>query len=117
MIDLVITPEAECDIEDIADYISNRLHNPTAAMALFQEIYDKILKLIDAPDMGAKLRTEHVYETEYRFLICGNYYIFYRHEADDVYIVRVLYKKRDYMTILFGPDMVNEDAGFEYRIE
>jgi plasmid stabilization system protein ParE len=117
MISLDISPEAECDIEDIADYISIQLNNPVAAVALYKEFYNKILKLTDFPDLGARLRNEHVPDKEYRYLICGNYYIFYRHEEDAVFIIRILYKRRDYMTILFGPDMVNEDADFEYRID
>jgi plasmid stabilization system protein ParE len=41
-------------------------------------------------------------ETDYRFQVCGNYLIFYRLEQGTVYIIRVLYGKRDYMRLLFG---------------
>jgi plasmid stabilization system protein ParE len=116
MISIDISPEAGRDIEDITDYISTHLHNPLAAIALYKEIYNKILKLSDFPDIGAKLRSEHIPDKKYRYIICGNYYIFYRHEEDTVFIIRVLYKRRDFMTILFGSDMVNEDVDFEYIV-
>lgn len=53
-------------------------------------------------EMGAPLSAIVDFETDYRFLVCGNYTAFYRFENRTVYIVRVLYGRRDFMRILFG---------------
>jgi len=65
--------------------------------------------LEDFPDSGAPLSSITVVPNDYRFLVCGSYLVFYRHEAENVYIVRVLYGRRDYMKILFG-DISEDDT-------
>lgn len=57
--------------------------------------------LEDLPESGPRLSSVLNMDTDYRFLVCGNYLIFYRLEGQDVYIVRVLYGRRDYMKLLF----------------
>jgi len=46
-------------------------------------------------------------ETDYRFLVCGNYLVFYRTEADSVFVDRVIYGRRDYIKILFDEALEN----------
>lgn len=49
-------------------------------------------------------------ESDYRFLVSGNYLIFYRAYGAEVYIDRVLYGRRDYLRILFdGLDSFAEE--------
>ena len=43
-----------------------------------------------------------LFGTQFRYLVCGNYTAFYRAEPDAVYVVRILYGRRDFMRILFG---------------
>lgn len=43
-------------------------------------------------------------KTDYRYLVCGNYNVFYRIETDSVKIVRVLNARRNFMAVLFGTD-------------
>ena len=62
----------------------------------------RIRQLADFPDLGAPLSSIIDLEVPYRFLVCGNYIAFYKTDADNVYIIRVLYGKRNYMQILFG---------------
>ncbi len=49
-----------------------------------------------------KLSAVLEFETDYRYLVCGNYIVFYRYENEKVYIVRIIYARRNYMRILFG---------------
>lgn len=42
-----------------------------------------------------------IIESDYRFLVSGNYLIFYRACGTEVYIDRVLYGRQDYLRILF----------------
>ena len=41
-------------------------------------------------------------ESDYRFLVSGNYLAFYRAYGNTVYVDRILYGRRDYLRILFG---------------
>ncbi len=99
---LHISPEAQNDLRDIREYITSELENPTAALNTVTHIVKAIRRLSDFPDSGAPLSSVVDMPNHYRFLVSGSYLIFYRHEGGSVYVVRVLYGKRDYTKILFG---------------
>lgn len=101
MIEIRFSPDALGDLQEIKGYITDDLQNATAAENTIRTIMDRIQQLIDFPDMGAPLSSVAQTQSDYRYLICGNYTAFYRHEKDTVFIVRVLYGRRDYMRVLF----------------
>ena len=102
MAKLHISPEAKNDLLDIKEYITTELENPTAAVNILSKITKAIRRLGDFPDIGTPLSKIVEVPNSYRFLVCGNYLVFYRQEDGAVYVVRVLYSRRDYMKILFG---------------
>ena len=65
-------------------------------------ILDNIEKLREFSKMGTPLSSVTEIESDYRFLICGNYLVFYRVNGTEVSIDRILYGRRDYLRILFG---------------
>ena len=89
-------------MDEIWDYTLIELSNPSAAEKTVSQIMDKVMQLAEFPKKGALLSTVASMITDYRFLVSGNYLIFYRVEGNDVYIDRVLYDRRDYLRILFG---------------
>ena len=93
---------AKLDLEQIGDYILEELKNPTAALRTVNRIQDAVDKLNDFPHIGTSLSARYENVNNYRFLVCENYLVFYREQAGDVYIDRILYGKRDYLKILFG---------------
>ena len=100
---LYYAPCARQDLADLRDYISTHLSNPTAAKATVERIMDSIQKLKDFPEMGAPLHliaTADEVTSAYRFLVCGKYLIFYRTNADVVYVDRILYGRRRYLRLL-----------------
>ena len=101
MAQIHISPEALNDLMEIKKYITVELDNPTAALNVVSKITKAIRGLNQFPDIGAPLSSIIDLPTNYRFLVTGNYLSFYRHEDDAVYVVRVLYGKRDYLKILF----------------
>jgi len=64
--------------------------------------------------MGVRLSSIVNIVTEYRYLICANYMAFYRIEGNDVYIIRVLYGRRDYDKVLFDEWQQDETSGQPY---
>lgn len=101
MSNIQYTPEAEDDLAEIKEYITEEPKNPVAAINTITKITRKIRKLEQFPEMGTPLSSVINLITDYRFLVCANYLAFYRIDGNDVYIIRVLYG-RHYVTILFN---------------
>lgn len=93
---------------EIQAYITEELENPDAALATVSRITKKIRILKEQAFSGTPLSSVADTESDYRFLVSGNYLVFYRAYGKDVYIDRVLYGRRDYMRILFGNVQTNE---------
>jgi len=108
MNELSISPEARKDLEEIKAYITEELGNPIAAVNVISRIIQSLKKLKDMPGIGAPLSSKLPFDTDYRFLVCGNYLAFYRYKDATVYVDRILYGRRDYVKILF-PEFVNHD--------
>lgn len=108
MYKLKISPEAKDDLLEIKSYISQDLCNQQAAENLVSKIINKISGLSDHPGIGAPLSSVVDINTDYRFLVCANYLIFYRCEDEIVFVSRILYGKRDYTRILFADLSVDE---------
>ncbi len=102
MYKLQISPEAKDDLAKIKGYISQELCNPQAAVNLVSKITKKIRGLSEHPGIGVPLSSVVDIQTDYRFLVCANYLIFYWYEDGFVFVSRILYGRRDYIRILFG---------------
>lgn len=102
------SPEAQNDLDEIWDYIFYELCNPSAAENTVNGIMDVVDKLKDFSEIGVPLSSVTDVESDYRFLISGNYMVFYRIDGGNVYIDRILYGRRSYLRILF-PDLPQSD--------
>lgn len=102
MAEIKFSPEAVTDLQQIKSYITEELCNEQAAVNTIANITKRIRMLADFPESGTPLSYIVDFETDYRFLVCGNYTAFYRIENQTVNIVRVLYGRRNFMQILFG---------------
>ena len=107
MIEIKFSPDAITDLLLSKNYIAEELNSNTAAQNTIEKIMRRIRMLSEFPETGAPLSGIVGFDTEYRYLVCGNYNVFYRYEREAVYIVRVLYCRRDYMRILFPSDDEN----------
>lgn len=105
---LHLSKEAQNDLIEIKAYIMEELENPDAALATVNRITKKIRILKNQAYAGTPLSSVADTESDYRFLVSGNYLVFYRVYEKDVYIDRVLYSRRDYMRILFGDAQTDE---------
>ena len=97
-----ITPKAKRDIAKIGTYIKIQLCNPDAAIRIVARIRNKIDRILEFPEKGVPIGHLVEIDTNYRFVVCGNYKIFYRREGRTIFVDRVLHNKQDYMKILFG---------------
>ena len=102
MNELYMAPEAQTDLEEIKSYIADELENPTAALATVNRITKTLRILRTHAFAGAPLSSVTDVESDYRFLVSGNYLAFYRAYGNTVYVDRILYGRRDYLHTLFG---------------
>ena len=103
------SPESRRDLDDIWDYIVSELQNRSAAERVIDRIMDAVDPLKNFAEMGTLLSSIADVGTDYRFLVSGNYMVFYRVQGNDVYIDRVLYGRSDYMSVLFK-DLLREET-------
>ena len=101
MSNVVLSFEAKNDLKEIKKYISNELDNDIAANNTIAKITKSIKRLEQQPLMGTPLSSIIEFDTNYRFLVCGNYMVFYRFDDNMVFVSRIIYGRRDYMKILF----------------
>ena len=94
---VVLTAEAESDLETIAEYIAR--DSVTAALDVVHELKEKCQTLAEAP-RGYSLvpRYEH---RGIRRRPSGNYLIFYRIGTEAIEVVHILHGARDYERLLF----------------
>ena len=90
------------DLDGIWDYIVFELQNRSAAENVVGRIMDDIDRLAYHALIGTPLSSVVEVDGEHRFLVSGNYMVFYRANGNDIYIDRVLYGRRDYLRILFA---------------
>jgi plasmid stabilization system protein ParE len=94
---VVITDEAEADLEHIGDVIAE--DNPRRSASFVRELVQRCERLTHMPRRFALLPGyEH---TGIRRLVHGEYLVFYRIEAKSVYVLRILNSAMDYERLLF----------------
>lgn len=102
MMKLRINPEVIEDIAEIKSYIRKELCNPSAADRIARKIVSAYKELKNTPFIGTPLDSVLEVKTDYRFLVCGNYLIFYKVKDDVISVYRVMNGRRDYCRQLFG---------------
>ena len=69
----------------------------------------EISDLREFPESGAQLLPLGKERCPYRFLVCGNYLIFYHTDRITIMVDRVLYGRWDYLALLFSDELTDED--------
>ena len=100
--ELVWSPAAVDDLNNAADYIELELASPKAARDLVDSIIAKALLFAEVPGSGTSLRMISGIDTGYRYMVSGNWMVFFKCDEGRALVVRVLYAKSDYMKTLFG---------------
>lgn len=94
---VIITAEAEADLEAIGDYIAR--DNPARALSFVRELYQLCLDIADMPQAWPMVsRYDH---QGIRRRVHGRYLIFYRISSDSITILHILNGAMDVEAILF----------------
>ncbi|MDR3313406.1 MAG: type II toxin-antitoxin system RelE/ParE family toxin [Oscillospiraceae bacterium] len=99
---LILTAPAKADIRQTMRYISEELHNPTAANRLNDNITAAIQKLGDGSGGHRLVDDDYLAAKGVRRLIVRNYLVFFivKEDAQSIYILRILYGRRDWAHLL-----------------
>ena len=95
------TDTAKEDLRSIAVYVAEHSSVETAKR-LVDKLRERCLILEDYPESGALPRDRILISNGYRFLVCGEYLIFYVYHPDEntAYILASFNAKRDYMRVM-----------------
>lgn len=93
-----IYPAAKQDLRDIVDYLNTL--SQTAALRFYDKLVEEIGSLSEMPERYPKPRDLALAAKGYRYLIVGNYLVFYVVAGDTVQIRRILYGRREYLKLL-----------------
>jgi len=95
--------QAAVDLADIIRYLNDELCNPQAAKRFYKEASKRLELLCDNPYMYPLHKDGKLYAEGYRFIVIGNYLMFYVINEDSrvVNIVRIVYGGRN-LSAIFG---------------
>ena len=96
---LRFTPAAIVDLEEIFNYIADKLANPDAVRNIISGIYKSCAALKGDPMLGMELRKKIGRDVDGRCLVSGNYLIVY--DVDEVVsIIRIFDTRTDYLRVI-----------------
>ena len=100
--EIIMTPDSINDLLDLRNYIADVLLARDTALKLIQHIRDEISKLSELPGRIKPMDDEPWKSRGVRRLLCKNFYVYYRidENAKRVYILNVIYAKRDQLNAL-----------------
>ena len=98
MAKVTLSKEAQRDIIAIRNYIRDELCNAKHIIACLKKSIQSLEKFSGRGRLLDALLSVH---TEYRYLVCENYCIFYLEDNERVIIVRILHQRQDSLRALF----------------
>ena len=103
---IIVTPDAAANLAELRYYIANILMAPDAALRHIRLIRTEIATLKQFPARISPVHEEPWHSRGIRFLIVKNFYVYYRidENAKTVFILNVVYSKRDQLKVLAQMD-------------
>ena len=98
MYEVVVSPEAEADLDRIVRYIAIDLGNPSAATAFVDKVEKRLADLETMPGKFSFCKDDFLRAMGYHRVHVGNYLLIYRidESARRVFIVHVYHTLQDY---------------------
>ena len=102
-----LSQKAADDLDGIVSYIASELSNPQAAADFLSRPEKVIDEIRSFPESGAPFNNEFLSNTKLRKKPVGSYLLYYLSvpETETVYIVRIVYGKRNMEEILRQLDL------------
>ena len=91
-------PIAEEDLNEIVDYLLE--YSIDAANAFIDELEKLEERLSMFPESAVAIRDKKFRSMGYRMAVIGDYLLFYTLRNENVYVMRIMHGKRDYLSLL-----------------
>ena len=100
--EIIITPDAEADLNELDDYITFELKAPETAVRYTEDIKSQITMLSKSPRRFKLMENEPWKSRGVRRMNAKNFAVFFYvyEEYSEVYVMNVIYQKRDIPKIL-----------------
>ena len=98
--DIEYSPEAIRDLDDVFADVLTASSDMELTHNYLDELQDKIVAMAGHPETGTPLYYEDLF-TGYYFVRYKEYLAFYRLDNGKMLVDRVLFRKRDYLRVLF----------------
>ncbi len=85
--ELTITESFESDLDNVLEYISQKLSNPAAADRLLKRTGEKINLICEDPFMYPLYHDDNISERGYRYAAISNYILYYTIEETEKIII------------------------------
>lgn len=99
--DLRYSPAFLEDLYQIADYIETQFRNPAAADRITDGIVNATENLASFPETGNAIYLPGGLDSGYRYVVFEHYLAIYQIRFQEVYILRAVHERQDYMRVLF----------------
>ena len=93
-----IFPTAKQDLLDVIDYLNTLSRD--SALKCYDRLVSEIASLSTMPERCPRPRDLALAAKGFRYLVVGNYLLFYVVAGNTVQIRRILYARRDYKKLL-----------------
>lgn len=99
---LTVTESFESDLDNVLEYISQKLLNPAAADRLLKRTEEKINFICEDPFMYPLYHNDKLSEKGYRYAVVSNYILFYTIDENEKLIIlsRFLYGGQNILDVL-----------------
>lgn len=99
---VIFTDTAKSDLLDVARSLAEISKDKAFAVRFVRELQQETARLEQFPESGAVPRDRVLKSSGYRFLVYGDYLLFYLYEKEKnaVYVMAVFNGKRDYMRVM-----------------
>ncbi|MCL2486289.1 MAG: type II toxin-antitoxin system RelE/ParE family toxin [Oscillospiraceae bacterium] len=97
---LDVSIEAHEDTDGIAEYITQKLFNPSAAASFLDDVHTSYLRLKENPYIYSLCQDSRLQAMGYRKAVIKNYIILFRIEGKTVHVVRIVYGGRNYADLV-----------------
>ena len=99
---VIFTDTAKSDLLDIAHSLAEISKDKAFAVRFVRELQQETARLEQFPESGAVPRDRVLKSSGYRFLVHGDYLLFYLYEKEKnaVCVMAVFNGKRDYMRVM-----------------
>jgi len=98
---VLVTPSADKDLDEIFSYVSEELLVPNTALKLIDTLYEALYSLSDMPKRNPLSRDTFLAKQGFHVLYVESYLVFYTVDEPEKQVVvhRVLYAKRNYKAL------------------